>query len=121
MSIIGNDTKKRPLFIVREYDTSILEWSRFLRNVFRALQVVVIISGTDSKSANLIRSAKSFRNDTITWCHFILKLAKTDINAIISALSVSAAIIIPPVFERILQNSRPWFAFLVIKYLKDKN
>jgi hypothetical protein len=78
---------------------------RFMRNVFRSLNLILIIAGTNSRASNLIESVKlSGRSYTSSpWCYM-------------DACSFEKEITLP-LLRDIFINSRPFFSQVACEYL----
>jgi hypothetical protein len=80
--------------------------SRFIRNVFRAVEIPVVLLGTDSRAANLIGPHESSRTEVqFPWCRVFIKFPKY---------------ILPPevneIVGNLLENSRPLFSSLAAPF-----
>jgi hypothetical protein len=90
-------------------------WSeiRFMRNIFRALNLVVIISSTNSSSANLVKGGNASRGSTtpLLWCTIFPELP---------SYQLSDERIRNNIFWRnILSKSRPLFSEAANEFLKQ--
>jgi hypothetical protein len=100
--------KPRPIILIDEFAVKDQIRLRFMRNVFRCLRCVLIISGTNSSAANLLPGLEISGGDgSLPWCYIVGNLPKfrlecSGFNSLIDILA--------PTLKKILLNSRPLFA-----------
>lgn len=81
-----------------------------MRNLFRALGVCLVIMGTNSTAANLVRSSRNSRDDVEkVWCHLLTQLPKSSKYGL-QSLFKSEAFAQVELVEEIVFGSRPLFA-----------
>jgi hypothetical protein len=84
---------------------------RYMRNVFRALGLVVICSSTNATAINLRKFGTHSRIPSVHWCTVIPRFPNFRMN-------VCNDVNIPKIFLPVLKASRPYFANLVCSFLK---
>lgn len=86
---------------------------RFMRNVLRATNSVVILMGTNSSGGNMLRSSEKSRDSKNvygSWCQFITRLPP------VSKQSLSLSSSLPKVIQNIILRSRPLLAHYAAVY-----
>ena len=88
---------------------------RLLRNVVRALGFKLVVMGTNSSAANLVRAnQKSRGKGTFEWCHIFTRLPKFNLATLSLNLDSNQNWI-----NDILASSRPFFSIKAAECIQD--
>jgi hypothetical protein len=87
---------------------------RLLRNVVRALGFKLVVMGTNSSAANLVRENEQSRGKgTFAWCYIFPRLPKFKLDVVVALNSTQTWI------RDILSCSRPLFSTVAANYIQD--
>jgi hypothetical protein len=91
------------------------QFLRLLRNITRTLRFKLVVMGTNSTAANLIKAVAGSRTELpVEWCHIFPRLPKLNLASLDLNLQSKDCWIKP-----ILASSRPLFSKLAVNHIQD--
>jgi len=121
--------KERPIVILDEFisrgilPNAILENQvRLMRNAFRALDIIVIVMGTDTHASNILNVGLVSRMDTneFTWCYVVSELPPYDptyLQTVLEPVFDSHSAVVT-LLRGLISQSRPLFATFAVKWFE---